>query len=489
MNIFKKIGEFIMSLFKEKAESIFDVSVIRSSDMENAQGLWNSIIKGDPEWTGENIRSIKFGKFLCQYAAKKACLEVAISVEGSERADFIDKIIKNMVSKTLRDKVEDVAGLGGIILKPNGNANPSNAIDYILPWNFCITEQSTNGDILGIVFFDRITRNDTYYTRLEYHHFISGRTEDGQDGRYYQIINKAYKSTDKSELGREVALDVLPEWALLEPIATANNVEKPLFAYLKMPWNNTIDYTSPEGVSIFANCIEELRDLDIAWSLKGNEVEDSQHITFIDESALTKRGAKGQEYRRTDLPRFVKGLRMGVDSNSTIDEHVPTMLTADRIADINSTLSMISTKAGFSQGQFILDRKSGRITATQIESDDSETVETITDIRSSIKSAIKDLVYALDKYCDLIYGLPSGYVNVLDDNVPDEDIFYFKDLLASFEQDRDRAYKLMIQGIYSKKKYLMEYEGFSEEEAMQMLADVEVEKKKEESGTGLFDEE
>ena len=49
MNIFKKIGEFIMSLFKEKAESIFDVSVIRSSDIETAQGLWNSIIKGDPK--------------------------------------------------------------------------------------------------------------------------------------------------------------------------------------------------------------------------------------------------------------------------------------------------------------------------------------------------------------------------------------------------------------------------------------------------------
>ena len=145
----------------------------------------------------------------------------------------------------------------------------------------------------------------------------------------------------------------------------------------------------------------ELRDLDIAWSKKGNEVEDSQHITFIDENALTKQGKGGIRASTVELPRFVKGLKLGLDSKSTIDEHVPTMLTSDRITDINSVLSMISTKCGFSQGQFILDRKSGRLTATQVESDDNETVETINDIRKCIKTALKNLIYAINVFCDL----------------------------------------------------------------------------------------
>ena len=166
----------------------------------------------------------------------------------------------------------------------------------------------------------------------------------------------------------------------------------------------------------------ELRDLDIAWSKKGNEVEDSQHITFIDENALTKQGKGGTRVSTVELPRFVKGLKLGIDSKSSIDEHVPTMLTSDRITDINSVLSMISTKCGFSQGQFILDRKSGRLTATQVESDDNETVETINDIRKCIKTALKNLIYAINVFCDL-YGVPAGYVDALDDDVPDEDIF------------------------------------------------------------------
>ena len=255
-----------------------------------------------------------------------------------------------------------------------------------------------------------------------------------------------------------------------------------------MPYNNTIDYTSPEGVAVFSNCIEELEDLDIAWSRKGDETDDSEHITFIDENALTPTNKKTGLKERVELPRFVKGLKHGVDSTNTIDEHVPTMLTEQRVADINSILSMISTKSGFSQGQFVLDRKTGVATATEIESDNSETVETINDIRNSLKAAIKDLVYALDKYCDVFFDMPSGYVNALDDDVPDEGIFYFRDLLASFEQDRTRAYQLMMNGTYSKRKYLKEYEGFSDEEIDEMFAEINAENAGEQS-RGLFGEE
>lgn len=62
------------------------------------------------------------------------------------------------------------------------------------------------------------------------------------------------------------------------------------------------------------------------------------------------------------------------------------------------------------------------MTATQVESDDNETVETINDIRKCIKTALKNLIYAINVFCDL-YGIPAGYVDALDDDVPDEDIF------------------------------------------------------------------
>ena len=354
-----------------------------------------------------------------------------------------------------------------------------------MPGSFAVTEKNSNGDILGIIFIDRLVKGDDYYTRLEYQHFTSTIMDDGENvGRTYTIENKAYKSRGSDSLGSRINLTDVPEWKNIPEVQVLSNVERPLFGYFKMPYNNTIDYSSPEGVSIFSNCIKELNDLDVAWSRKGDEVEDSQHLTFIDENALEKRNKDTGNKERVNLPRFVRGLKHGVDAQNTIDEHVPTLLTEQRITDINSILSMISTKAGFSQGQFILDRKTGMVTATQIESDDSETVETINDIRTALKRAIKDLIYALDKYCDVYYNMPSGYVNALD-----EDVFYFKDLLASFEQDRTRAYQLMIQGVYSKRKYLKEYEGFNDEEIDKMQAEVQEEKASEQKQQGLFGEE
>lgn len=477
-----------MNLFKTSAEKEFNVDIISSDLMEMAQIEWQNIIKGRPYWMSKNVRTINFAKFLCYYTSKKTCLDLNVTISGSDRADYIDQCIKAMIQKSIRDKVEDACGAGGIIIKPNGTYNPAGAIDYVMPGSFAVTEKNSNGDILGIIFIDRRIKGDDYYTRLEYQHFTSSIGEDGDTGHTYTIENKAFKSRGSDSLGRSIALADVPEWKDIPESISISNVEKPLFGYFRMPYNNTIDYASPEGVAVFANCIEELRNLDVAWSRKDDEVDDSQHITFIDENALTKRDKNTGDKERVELPRFVKGLKHGVDAANTVDEHVPTMLTEQRVADINSILSMISTKSGFSQGQFVLDRKTGIATATEIESDDSETVETITDIRNALKTAIKDLVYALDKYCDVFFNMPSGYVNALDDDVADEDVFYFKDLLASFEQDRTRAYQLMMNGVYSKRKYLKEYEGFNDKEVDEMFTETQKENATEQQSS-LFGEE
>lgn len=475
-----------MNLFKTSAEKEFNVDIISSDLMEMAQIEWQNIIKGRPYWKSENVRTIDFAKFLCYYTSKKTCLDLNVTISGSSRADYINQCVRAMIQKSIRDKVEDACGVGGIILKPNGTYNPAGAIDYVMPGSFAVTEKNSNGDILGVIFIDRQIKGDDYYTRLEYQHFTSAIGEDGENtGRTYTIENKAFKSRGSDSLGRSIKLTDVPEWKDIPESITISNVEKPLFGYFKMPYNNTIDYASPEGIAVFANCIEELHDLDVAWSRKGDEVDDSQHITFLDENALVKRDKNTGDKARVELPRFVKGLKRGVDAQNTIDEHTPTMLTEQRVKDINSILSMISTKAGFSQGQFVLDRKTGIATATEIESDDSETVETITDIRNALKTAIKDLIYALDKYCDVFFEMPSGYVNALDEDVADEDVFYFKDLLASFEQDRTRAYQLVLNGVYSKRKYLKEYEGFNDKEVDEMFAERDEEDAKSKKD-GLF---
>lgn len=453
----------IGKMFKRKdATDAFKTDVILSTEMESAITSWFNIVGGRPYWVSkdDDVDTINFAKFITSDTAKKICLDIDINVDGSARAEYLQTVMDSF-KKVLRDKVEDACSYGGIMFKPNGCDGVA-CIDYVQTNDFLVTDKNSNGDILGCIFFDRFQSGGKYYTRLEYHRF---------EGDMYVISNKAYKSDKEDTLGKEIALDAVELWANIQEDVYIQNVDMPLFAYYKMPYNNTIDSDSPLGVSVFSNAIKELRDLDIAWSRKSGEIEDSKHMTFVGPSAM-----RYAENNKIKLPRFLHPVDLSDDvTKETVHEHVATLLTEQRIADINSVLSMISTKCGFSQGAFVLDRKTGRITATQVESDDKETIETIKDMRDALKDTIDHLLYALSKYADLYNLAPVGNY---------EASYGFGDLTYNYEEDRNRWLQYANQGKVPFWVYLMKFESMSEEEAKEMCRLAKEENKAE----GLFEE-
>ncbi|MDD6266453.1 MAG: phage capsid protein [Clostridium sp.] len=449
-------------MFRTKdAKKAFDIDPILSAAMDNAIRTWGLIVAGKAPWVSEkdSVRTINFAKFLCSDTAKKICLDIDVNVDGSARAEYLENVV-NAVKKVLRDKVEDACCLGGIMLKPNGAPGQA-CVDYITPDNFLVTATNSNGDILGCVFFDYSSKGDTSYVRLEYQRF---------EGDKYLISNKAYKLTANGSIHHEIALSKVDAWADIEPEASIDNIDKTLFAYFKMPYNNVIDPTSPLGVPVFYNAINELRDLDIAWSRKGDEVEDSKHMLIVGASAQMS-----SKQQKITLPRFVKSLDLGGSGplDEPVHEHVATMLTGNRIEDINSILSMISTKAGFSQGAFTLDRKTGMVTATQVESDDRETIETIKEMRDNLKDALEHLVYAVSKYADLYDYAPVGEYDVS---------FSFGDLTYSYDEDRARHWQYVQAGKYPLYRYYMKFEGMSEEEARALVDEAKADTEQPEQG-------
>lgn len=464
MGFISWIKGVIGNMFRTKdAKAAFKVDAILSAQMESAILSWGNIVSGKAPWVSkeDSIRTINFAKFLASDTAKKICLDIDVNVDGSSRAEYLNGVVGSL-KKVLRDKVEDACCFGGIMLKPNGSDGNS-CVDYITPDNFLVTAQNSNHDILGCVFFDYSTEGNTNYVRLEYQRF---------EGDKYRITNKAYKLNAKGSVHNEIALSKVTAWADIEPDVLIDNIERPLFAYFKMPYNNVIDPSSPLGVPVFYNAINELRDLDIAWSRKGDEVEDSKHMLIVGASA--QRQANQQKFT---LPRFIKALDIGGSGalDEPVHEHTATLLTSSRIEDINSILSMISTKAGFSQGAFTLDRKTGMVTATQVESDDRETIETIKEMRDNLKDALEHLIYAVSKYADLYDYAPVGEYEVS---------FSFGDLTYSYDEDRARHWQYVQQGKYPLYRYYMKFEGMSEEEARKIVDEANKEGQTEK---GLFE--
>lgn len=272
-------------------------------------------------------------------------------------------------------------------------------------------------------------------------------------------------------LGAEIPLTEVEEWAEMQPEVRIEQLETPLFAFFRLPGSNTIDQTSPLGMSAFANAIPELEALDMALSRKNGEVADSKHITFVGQAAIQYANAHS-----TKLPRFVQGLGVGVDDKKPITEHVPTMLTDARIKDINFDLSMAGVKCGFSEGVFVMDGQTGMITATQVESDDRDTIQTIKADRDALRCAVEQAIKGADALTTLLGAAPLGEY---------ETTFNFGDITYNYEEDKASWKNYASQGWVPLWLYFTKFEGMSEEEAKKMVAEASAAEKEK----GLFDQQ
>lgn len=437
---------------------VFGVELISSNDMNTALNRWNDISTGKPPWKNaeDQIETINMAKHISDTRAKLTTLDIGIAISGSPRADYLQELADDLL-KRLPDRVAEADRLGGLIIKWNGET-----WDFILPGNFGVTAKDDNGEIVGAIFAAHTSQGSAHFTRLEYHRF-EGTSQEG--GRLYKVTNKAFKNqlSPKGEvtLGAEVTLDKVEAWAHLEPEVTISNLEHPLFAYYRLPGANTIDPASPLGVSVFANALTELKAIDIAVSRKNTEVEDSKHITFVGQALI-----KNAQNHHLEMPRFVMGLGMGLNDTETtaVHEHVPTMLTDQRIKDINFNLSMAGVKCGFSEGVFVLDGQTGMITATQVEADDRDTIQTIKADRDALKDALEQAFYGADALSTL-YGLaPLGEYEIN---------FNFGDITYNYEEDKAAWRAYVMNGWVPKWLYFVKFEGYSEEEAKALIAEAD----------------
>ena len=445
MGLFSSLkGAFTKMFSREDVTKAFGLTTDVSSEMMNALEVWHTLFTR----SCSNLPSVVAGE-----AARLATVDMHITFSGGERADYLQRVF-NQNKDRFRSKLELGCAYGGLILKPTATG-----IDFIPAFRYLPIEYDSNGNITAVVFVDSFTSNDNYYTRLEYHHF-----ELLEEGSVYVIENKAFLSKTKFSLGRQVDLGRVSKWAHLEPITYISGVDRPLFGYFRTPIANNIDIDSPLGVSIFSKAVDSLRDFDMAYDKWRREIKLSDKVLFVDEQAMMKpsdgeRG--GRAVACNPIPELVRGLRFGNNASKCIEEYNPTLRVNEFKQTLQTQLDLISVQCGFSAGYFSFDEKTGAVTATQIESNDQRTISTCTDIQQNYKLAIEGLVYAMEVYLTLYDLAPEEEVNTS---------YYMRDLGVNVSEDRDRAYQLAQNGFIPKWKYLVDYEGYSEEKAKEMVS-------------------
>lgn len=437
-------------IFKSKAKEEFGIEDISSDEVRRMIQRCVSVYKGEPDWLDgdDHIKTINFAKSICSETARLTTLAIGIRIDGSARGEWLQKQIDGIYFQ-LRNWVEYGCAYGIIILKPNGQS-----IDMYTPNQFIITAQQ-NGEITGIIFINQESddKNKKHYTRLEYHRFINA---------VYMVSNKCYVGESKNDMAKSVPINKTP-WSDLTEEVGIENIEKPLYGVLKTPHANNIDIESPLSLAIFSDALEELKDLDIAYSRNSKEIKDSKRTVLLDSDRLLPSGGRlrntisGFEKAREELklPDYVKNV-YGNGREEFYREINPTLQTDARLTGINALLSQIGYKCGFSNGYFVFNESTGIQTATGVEAEQQRTIQFIKDCRDKLENCLDGLIYAQNVFADLYDLAPVGEYEV---------VYDFGDITYNEDEDRARWYGYVTANKVPFWYYLMKFEGFTEEDA------------------------
>lgn len=438
-------------LLKSRAKDEFNITPITSPEVDWLIDYCARAYKGQPDWEDEkkHIKTVNFAKAICSETARLITLGIGIHVDGGARAEWLQKQVEKIYPQ-LRQWVEYAMAYGTVVLKPNGDT-----VKLYVPGQYEITEQ-VGGKITGIVFHNAAADEAAgkYYERLEYHRFENGA---------YVITNKCFVGSSPNGCNEPIDIKLTP-WADYLEEARVLNVEEPLFGVLKTPNANNLDHSSPVSLPIFADALEELRDLDVAYSRNAKEIEDSKRTVLLDSDRLLPYGTRNALDNET-LPDYVKLVANDTSVSSDIYHEInPTLNTDTRLTGINALLSQIGYKVGFSNGYFVFNESTGIQTATGVEAEQQRTIQFIKDCRDQLEACMRALLYAMSKIADLYQLSPVGTHEV---------VFDFGDITYNRDEDRARWWGYVMAGKVPAWLFFVKFEGMTEEEAKAMQKEVQ----------------
>ena len=439
-------------LLKKRAMEEFNIGIIGSEQMETWVSHCVEMYEGNPSWIDidDNIDSVNFAKAICSETARLATLGIGIHVDGSARATWLQEQL-DAIYYRLRHWVEYGCAYGTVILKPSGKT-----VSFYTPDRFIVTHE-TNNAIDGVVFFDTEKMGDKWYTKMEYHRF---------EGDSYCVTNKCFVGDTENDLKKDVDISKTP-WAELVTDVSMENTDKPIFAVFRTPQANNIDIDSPFGLPVFSEAMQELRDLDIAYSRNAKEILNSKRTVLLDSDSMVADGQKvsnnakslANKREQLGLPDYIKNVR-GDGREMFYQEINPTLQTDMRLNGINALLSQIGYKIGFSNGHFVFNESRGIQTATQVEADQQRTIQFIKDVRDKLEDCLNGLLYSISVFADLYELYPAGAW---------EAVFDFGDITYNREEDRARWWGYVQSGKVPAWMFFVKFEGMTEEEAKAMV--------------------
>ncbi|ADU25680.1 phage portal protein [Ethanoligenens harbinense] len=448
--MFEKLLRWLRSMLSQMFAQGADADIVLSDKMTSAIAMWARMYEDGGAWCNpkSGIHSLRLAAAIASEIARLVTIEMGVSVTGSARADFLQAQLAPFLDG-LRRHVEVGCALGGEVFKPYVDDGRV-CIDAVQGDCFFPTTVDTSGRMLGAIFVAQIKRRDTIYTRAEHHEFQSGT---------HTIENRAFASKSSYSFGTPIDLTAVPEWADIQPQVTIEHVDRPLFAYFRIPRANKQDRQSPLGVSVYADAMETIRDADEQYGRMLWEYEGGQLAVEMEESLL-KHGPNGSVSSPRLEERLYRRRAGDIDAgNNFYQIFAPTLRDDAYARGLNTILKKIEYQSGLAYGT-LSDPIETDKTATEINASKQRSYSTVRDIQKALQSALDDLLYSMDALATLYNLAPAGSYTAAYD--------WDDSIVNDPSQRKSMFWSYVMAGKYPMWRYLVEFEGYTEDEAREI---------------------
>ena len=165
------------------------------------------------------------------------------------------------------------------------------------------------------------------------------------------------------------------------------------FQIVKPNIANNLDLSSPMGISIYANALDVLQGVDLAYDGFCEEMRLGRSRVFVNK-ALTRYDETGTTatFDNNEVGFYYGGENDG--TNKPFEFYNPALRTNDYFAGINNALNLLSSKVGFGENHYRFD-KGGIATATQVISENSEMFRSLKKHEIILRDVVIDVCKAL----------------------------------------------------------------------------------------------
>lgn len=416
------------------------------------------IYRGNPYWLDYNAKSTMKASSIASYIANKVTLELESNIESkkanSAREEFINKEYQLLVDKA-RKIIELVLVEGSGILKPFVSGKRL-GVDFLTNDYFRPIKFNDLDELVEVIFLNTIKINGKKFTKVEHHIFneLEGTYTIRNTAHMGEGINYSGVFTDK------VPLSQIPEWADIQEEITLENIERPFYSYIKTPYADPNDVSSPLGVSLFTKILTQLKDYDAVYDSYMWEIEAKEAVYVIPRQAT-------MHFEDELSPRKLKKrerLFMELDYDPSTSNTPYTVPSSEiRYDSYESAINAISRDIEFNVGLAYGELSNAQLqdkTATEVRASKERSYATISELQKSLKISFEEIVKVMDELVTLYSLAPDDLGNY-------EVTFYFDDSIA-VERTSPMLEEVKL-GILRPEYYLMERYGYTYDEAMERV--------------------